>query len=298
VTRPRGFAPWRPHQKTCALLADVKSVLGEYVDHLPLTIRQVFYRLVGAFGYEKSERAYERLTEALARARRAEVIDFAAIRDDGLVEIAPLGFSGTSDFFGVVLNMAGNYRRDRLAGQDVVVELWVEAAGMAPQLARVVHEYGIAVYSSGGFDSLTVKYEAARRIADRERRSVVLHVGDFDPSGVALFEAVEADVGAFVYGLDGLAPTFLRAAVTPEQIERLRLPTAPPKPTDKRSAWREGDQTVQAEAIPPDRLEAEVRQAVERWINLDVLGAVRKEEEWERRDLIDRLHRLGIGSEE
>ena len=35
----------------------------EYEDYLPLTIRQIFYRLVGAHEYEKTERAYERLIE-------------------------------------------------------------------------------------------------------------------------------------------------------------------------------------------------------------------------------------------
>ena len=56
-TRPRGFVPWSPRSGTVALLEQVRSVLGEYQDYLPLTNRQVFYRLVGAHGYEKTERA-------------------------------------------------------------------------------------------------------------------------------------------------------------------------------------------------------------------------------------------------
>jgi hypothetical protein len=67
-TRPRGFAPWSPQRKTLELIARVNAVLGEYRDHLPLTLRQIFYRLVGAHGYEKTERAYERLGEHLVRA--------------------------------------------------------------------------------------------------------------------------------------------------------------------------------------------------------------------------------------
>jgi len=42
-----------------ALLDQVQAVLDEYQDHLPLTNRQVFYRLVGAFDYPKTESAYE-----------------------------------------------------------------------------------------------------------------------------------------------------------------------------------------------------------------------------------------------
>ena len=51
------------HRKTRALLVPVNAVLHEYADHLPLTIRQIFYRLVGAHGYEKTEQAYDRLIE-------------------------------------------------------------------------------------------------------------------------------------------------------------------------------------------------------------------------------------------
>jgi hypothetical protein len=49
-TRVRGFAPWRPAPDTLALLDLTRAVLVEYAAYLPLTLRQVFYRLVGAHG--------------------------------------------------------------------------------------------------------------------------------------------------------------------------------------------------------------------------------------------------------
>jgi hypothetical protein len=87
--RVRGFADWTPRKETIALLARVDAVLGGYQDHLPLTLRQIFYRLVGAHGYEKTERAYERLGEHLVRARRVRLIPMNAIRDDGGITCAP-----------------------------------------------------------------------------------------------------------------------------------------------------------------------------------------------------------------
>ena len=44
--RPRGFAPWNPRSESLALVRDVQTVLDEYREYLPLTIRQAFYRLV------------------------------------------------------------------------------------------------------------------------------------------------------------------------------------------------------------------------------------------------------------
>ena len=57
----------------------------------------------------------------------------------------------------------------------------------AAQLARVASEYGVAVTASGGFDSLTSKYDLARSFADEERDIEVLHIGDHDPSGGHMF---------------------------------------------------------------------------------------------------------------
>lgn len=169
MTRVRGFAPWRPQAKTCVLLAQVATVLDAYADHLPLTARQVFYRLVGTVGYDKTEDGYNRLTEVLNRGRRVGLVAWDAIRDDGVRAEEPVGFTGKADYWDTVADWAGQYRRDRQAGQPVAVEAWVEAAGMVPQVARVAQRYGAAVYSSGGFDSTTAKHDAAQRVAGRNQ---------------------------------------------------------------------------------------------------------------------------------
>jgi len=48
--RAKGYAPWNPQKKTKIILAQVKEVLRAYPAELPLTARQIFYRLVGAYG--------------------------------------------------------------------------------------------------------------------------------------------------------------------------------------------------------------------------------------------------------
>src|SRR5918995_1294328 len=99
-TRAKGYADWRPQDKTLTLVAGVREILEEYRAHLPLTIRQVFYRLVGAYGYPKDENAYERLCNALNRARRAGYIGFEELRDDGISVMQPNHYAGVEDFYG------------------------------------------------------------------------------------------------------------------------------------------------------------------------------------------------------
>lgn len=284
ATRVRGLAPWSPHSSTLRLLGQIDAVLAEYRDFLPITCRQCFYRLVGNHGYLKDDLAYKRLLEAINRGRRCGRIPFDAIRDDGAAVEAPFAFRDMADFWRSVRGWARAYRRDRLEGQPCLVEVWCEAGGMVPQLARVAEPFGVSVYSSGGFDSVTVKHDAAARMRDEGRPTVVLHVGDFDPSGCAIVDSLADDVRKMLadMGADD-SVTFERVAVTPEQIERFALETAPAKGTDRRGSWQGG--TVQAEALPPDVLAAELRRALESVIDLDELAQIQTIEAAERETL-------------
>jgi hypothetical protein len=284
-TRVRGFAPWTPRGITQELLDQVRAVLGEYEDYLPLTIRQIFYRLVGAHEYEKTEKAYERLCEMLNRARRARVIPMAAIRDDGGTVLAPNVWISGEHFLDVVRRQAANLVLDHSAGQETRLVVMCEAAGMAPQLARVANPLGVTVMSGGGFDSLTDKHKFAAELAGHDRPTEVVDIGDHDPSGVSKFLAFLEDVEAFTRDLGGDV-TFTRLAVTPEQIRHYRLPTAPPKPTDNRAFH---GQTCQAEALAPDVLANILRTALEQRIDQRLLDRVLRQERRVRRELITRL---------
>ena len=227
--RPRGYdVDWRPQRKTRFLLEQVDAVIEEYENYLPLTIRQIFYRLVGEFSYEKTENAYERLAEALGRARRAKLIPFEVIRDDGIVTIRNNYYAGVEEFEDETAIRARKYRRDRQIGQSWYMELWCEAAGMLQQLERVARPFSVAVYSSGGFNSLTGNYEIVRRALSRDGATLILHVGDYDPSGESIFNALSEDVSEFVRA-DRTVGTqrifFERVALDEDQIDEHDLDT-------------------------------------------------------------------------
>ena len=92
---------------------------------------------------------------------------------------------------------------------------------MLPQVQRIADPYGIAVHSSGGFDSLTAKHDLAVTLGQWPQVEV-LHIGDHDPSGVHLFTSMAEDVRAIAgdLGLDADI-RFSRLAVTPAQIAEL-----------------------------------------------------------------------------
>lgn len=284
-SRPRGYIKnYSPQRKTWRLLDDVRAVLEEYRDYWPLTCRQVYYRLVGAHGYPKTEAFYDKLCHHMANARRGRVIPFAAIRDDGVTTYSLNHFDDEEHFLRHVRQLGQNYKRNKLASQDVHIEVWCEAAGMLPQLHAVAERYSINVYSSGGFDSLTAKKMLADRICNTGKRAVILHLGDYDPSGQSIFDSVAEDVTAFVEQDRPWATVsveFVRVALTAQQVMEYDLPTAPAKSSDTRSKkWAGG--TCQLEALPPNMIADILRSAIFDHIDFDRLDEAREQERIDR----------------
>lgn len=298
--RPRGFAEYRPQAAARALIDAVRVVLDDYADHLPLTLRQVFYRLVATGKLGKTERDYDRLGDVLNRARRGGWIPFAALRDDGITRAGGQGFADRGAALDYLQRFAAGVVLDRQAGQPERLQIWCEAAGMVPQLQRVAEPYGVPVISSGGFDSVTVKHDMGRALAAEP--ATILHLGDHDPSGVHIFTSLAEDVTAFSAAFTDdrmarmavlfddppdLSPLeFVRLAVTPEQAEAHGLPSAPPKPTDRR---RFSGMTWQCEALPPDVLADIVHDAILGRLDPDTYNAQLAEEQALRDELTARL---------
>jgi hypothetical protein len=288
-TRPRGFTDWKPRAATEALLDDVRVVLETYRAQLPLMVRQIYYRLAASFGYEKTDRFSERLGEVLNRARRARLIPMSVIRDDGRGWDEPWGFADADALRYDIADTLSRARLDASSGQPVRQMVICEARGMVPMLSRVAHQYGAPVLGTGGFCSLTVIYDLAEQIAAEGRRVLIHHIGDLDPSGVHLFQAMADDVAAFVADLGGDV-TFHRLAVTREQADEFNLPTAPPKKSDQRAFAGE---TVQAEALPPDVLQDLLRQALEANFDREAYSARQAVFEEEQPDMLARWSRGG-----
>jgi hypothetical protein len=271
--RSRGFIlDWKPRAETEKLINDVKSVLAQYVPtYGPMTLRQIFYRLISTVAFPKTEKDCKRLNEAVGNARRARLIGFDEIRDDGDVVDVPDGWDSLDHFRDTVQHMAERFTLSGDLGQPYRIIVMVEAAGMVPQVRRVCSPYGVEVRSAGGFNGLTGKYALAGNIiktfATEGRPTRLLHIGDFDPSGIHVFSSLAEDVAAFVDAKADVSLAFLpeRIALTEDQIRQFALPTAPAKVTDNRSfAGVNGDRTstVQCEALSPADLARIVETAI------------------------------------
>jgi hypothetical protein len=288
--RIKGFAPWNPQAPTRALLEDIDQVLDEYEDYLPLTVRQVFYRLVGK-GYTKSEAFYESIQQKCVRARRSGRIPFAAIRDDGVSEAGgdDYGYDSPQAYYEDYEELYNAYSRSWHDDQPAFVKVLCEAAGMVPMIERAVDDYRVPVASCGGFDSLTAKHDlftdALRRYQDHGQHTILLHLGDHDPSGWWMHKSMAEDLAAFARDHRD-APADLielrRTALTPDQIRELDVTTQIGAIKDEghgKAFLAEGlAPAAQLEALPPNELTALTRLAVQSALDLDQLRASQERE--------------------
>lgn len=303
--RPKGFLSltdrrtsdpneWKPTPSALELISQVKQVLSTV--SYAVSVRFIFYRLVGNFGYPKTERDYKNLAELLVKARRAELISFHSIVDSGTETAGGVaGYESRAAFLGVYKRQLPDwFTLSEMTNQPYHIELWSEDAGSIPMLNSIVHQYPVRIYSTGGFSSVTVTHEVAQRVLSREKPTVFLHVGDYDPSGESIFYSMSQDIGAFVgtelgcewdeetgetlntFGNDD-GPDFrpMRVALTEEQTIEWNLETAPAKVSDSRSRNWEGE-TVQVQAMTEAQMREVVVSAVTEHLDTDELEKTRE----------------------
>jgi hypothetical protein len=260
------------------LLAAIHSILdGE--EH-PITVRHLFYRLVGLGVIPKTEGAYHLLVRHLSRWRRSGEIPWDGFADSTRWHIQAPTFDGVAD---ALQRTRETYRRDLWSTQPYYVELWIEKDAIASIVADVANDFGVPVFVCRGFASLSSLYSAAQTFRDAEangKRVTIFHLGDYDPSGHAAGDAIERTL---IEDFD-CELNFERLAILPGQITRLNLPTRPTKQTDTRARnW--GDESVELDAMSPSDMRELVEDAITDLIDPGAWNQLKKIEKAERESL-------------
>jgi hypothetical protein len=284
----RGFIDdWRPQRRTRDQIDQILAILVRYEDVLPLTLRQLFYILVAAQSIDKTNRAYRALGYTLRRARRARLVPFEAIADDGSqLPAALVGWSDDDDLAWLLAHEVRRFDLDPQTGQARRLLLWCEAAGMVRQLRRPASPFGIHVVPSGGFDSVTDKHGIAKLLQAAEEPFEILHIGDLDRAGEDIFRVFAEDAGAFCEAL-GVDAIFTRLALTEQQVDLYGLPAAPPEMTG-------GRLVVQAEALPPDILANLVDTAIRDRLDLGLVAETATRSATIRAEAESKLRNAGL----
>jgi len=261
------------------LLAAIHSILdGE--EHR-ITVRHLFYRLVGLDAIPKTEKAYRGLVHHLSNWRRAAEVPWTAFADSTRWHIRIRTFDGIED---ALRRTRNTYRRDLWSTQPHYVELWLEKDAIAAIVIDVANSFGVPVFVCRGFASLSSLHGAAetfRNATENGKRVTIFHLGDYDPSGHAAADAIERTlIDDFDCDLN-----FERLAILEEQIEEMELPTRPTKESDSRARNWTGNECVELDSMPPLEMRAIVQRAILDLIDVDEWQALKKIETAERETL-------------
>ncbi|MEN3335677.1 MAG: hypothetical protein V7641_5042 [Blastocatellia bacterium] len=261
-------------------IATVRDALYDVLsaEH-PMTVRQVFYRLVSAGAIEKTEAEYKStVCRLLGRMRREGVVPFGWIADSTRWMRKPCTFSTLESALELT---AQTYRRAMWDNQPVYVEVWLEKDALAGVLMDETEKWDVPLMVTRGYPSLSYLYSAAEQITAIEKPAYLYYFGDYDPSGVDITRAVESGIREFAPDAEIY---FERVAVTPAQIRQYGLLTRPTKKTDSRSKNFEGE-SVEVDAIPPAMLRQMARECIEQHIDEDALERLHLAEQSERESM-------------
>jgi hypothetical protein len=259
--------------------AALKAVTYCIVDsQKPMTVRQVYYRLVVGNFIDKTEAEYDTVCRILGQMRRNETLSYHWLADNTRWMRKPTTYSGLDQM--LEINQQA-YRRALWEDQKAYVEIWLEKETLAGVLVDVTQEYDVPLMVTRGYPSLSFVHSAGETLEELCKPAYLYYFGDRDPSGVDIDRKLEEDLRKFAPYCD---LTFERVAVLPEQIEELDLPTRPTKKSDSRSKNFDGE-SVEVDAIEPDMLRDMCRDCITQHINKAQLKRTRKVEKLERETL-------------
>lgn len=268
------------HKKTQQIIDEATKALKEC---RPMTVRQVYYRLVATHVIANTKSQYKAVCNALRDARKERLIPWAWIEDRLR---RPRQVSMWRDVADFAETARRAYRRDAWATQKHYVECWLEKDALSGIFEDILDNYGVTLNVGRGYDGWSSIRGAAQRYDNAVRygpasKATILYFGDFDPSGLDMVRSLEERLRFFLWA----CPEIRICAILREDIGEYDLPPDFTKSTDSRQAAfvrEHGDIAVELDALPLEVLQGRIRDEVEGCMDIDALEATQEQEEEDR----------------
>jgi hypothetical protein len=262
---------WTEHQVD--KLNNVLSILEELHEYTPLTLRQIYYQLVGKGIISNNASQYTMISKLIKWARIDGRIRWCDIEDRQRVFHDLRGWYDKQEFIKHQIDIfLEGYRRDLLQSQEKYIEIWIEKDALSSIFTRIASPYTIPVVVCRGFSSISFLNNFKERLAYyRDKQALMLYFGDFDPSGVEMFTSMQTTLNNELAISD---IEFKREALLKDDISTYQLPHNPDalKRTDSRAKKHlkaYGELAVELDALRPDILQGKVKEAIELEIDID-----------------------------
>ncbi|MBA7519376.1 hypothetical protein ES705_11454 [subsurface metagenome] len=262
------------HKETLEFIGQIKDVLDSY--DFALTIRQIFYQLVAKQIIPNLEGKYKKVSRDCVTGRDLGLLPEDKFTDRTRVFDKLSSWLDLKDFMDTVKNA---YLKDKWRNQLKYIEIWTEKDALRAVINIITHRYDVGLQIARGQYPRTGIYETSLRYkAQSDKECFLYYVGDYDPSGLAIYESIKKRL--IKYGVNVEIPD--RIALTEDQIEKYRLPSDRAKKTDKnydKFVEKTGsDRVVELDSLPPDILRKIIEDCIMKNIDYELLGLVQEKE--------------------
>lgn len=273
------------HDKITSKRADqidlINGILEKYDQQgYVLTLRQIYYQLVARDIIANEVREYTKVMKTLTMGRMNGLIDWWMIEDRTRQPYLDYFASGV---LGALQDTFDQYKLDRWAGQEYNIEIWTEKDAVSNILLRVSRYYHLRLLVNRGYTSCSAMYIAAARIRRQKslknRNTIILYVGDHDPSGLDMVRDIVARFFEFEIAH---AVEIIPVALTMAQVEEFNPPPNPAKINDPRASQyisEHGGESWELDALEPETLRSIVEEAVKEHLDQGLFDNILGQEE-------------------
>lgn len=269
---------------TQRVIQQANDIIAEYQEQgYTLTLRQLYYQFVARDLLENTQQSYDRLGSIVNDARLAGFIDWEAIEDRTRNLETNAHWENPQE---ILESARDSYFIDMWVGQPTRVEVWIEKQALVGVIERVCEANDVPYFACRGYVSQSEQWRAYRRFLARwnvfNQDTLILHLGDHDPSGIDMTRDNRDRQDLFLTG--GLSDehqdvvTVKRIALNKDQVRKYRPPPNPAKSTDSRHkeyVRKHGTSSWELDALEPKVLTELIQAEIDDVIDLD---------EWKKRE--------------
>jgi len=266
-------------RKTLERIEQANAIIDEYqAEGMTLTLRQLYYQFVARGLLENKQRNYDALGDTISKARLGGLVDWDAIEDRTRFL---RGRSNSYDPETALRSLSRRYSIDMWRNQETRIEVWIEKDALLGVIDTICRRNDVDYFACRGNVSQSAPYEAGKRMERYQRdgyRTVVIHLGDHDPSGLDMTRDNQDRINLF--GWD--ETEVRRIALNRDQIDDFNPPPNPVKMTDSKAPAyiaEHGYSSWELDALEPRVMRDLLQEVIDEYKDVDA---------WqEREDLLE-----------
>ena len=280
------YQDYKPRHDARVLIDHVNRTIYEF-EGFKMTVRQIFYQLLGQNIIKNSTKIYKKIVDVVGKGRKGGFIDWDAIEDRTRTHRVLDHWDSPTE---LIQDAAKWYRRDWWEGQPYYIEVWTEKDALIGIIKDAAYSLGCSCCSCRGYNSLSEMLAAAQRFIDKEIQGyecIILYLGDHDPSGINMTNDIKKRMELFHANVH-----VHRLALTMDQVELYNLPPNTAKEKDKRYASYKklyGTDCWELDALHPQVLHDMITDFIKTYQDQKMFEAVKAQQEAEREQIKELL---------